>query len=204
MNDGGYEKAQPGDVIWIEQVKDGKYDEQDLTMIGNPHPDYTLGASISLEWKGFDFAVNGSGAFGQQVLNSYRGYANKDEDNFTNNQVARYWTGEGSTNSFPRFTPGGHSNMRCNKFQGDIWVFDADYFKIRNITFGYDFKKAFSRLPMSSLRLYFSGQNLFTFTKYDGMDPEVGYGGGVNWTSGIDIGYYPSPKVFIFGVNVKF
>ena len=204
MNDGGYEKARPGDVIWIEQVKDGKYDEQDLTMIGNPHPDYTLGASISLEWKGFDLSVNGSGAFGQQVLNSYRGYANKDEDNFTNNQVARYWTGEGSTNSFPRFTPGGHSNMRCNKFQGDIWVFDADYFKIRNITFGYDFKKAFKRLPMAGLRLYFSGQNLFTFTKYDGMDPEVGYGGGVSWTSGIDIGYYPSPKVFIFGVNVKF
>ena len=80
----------------------------------------TLGLSASIEWKGFDLSVNGSGAFGQQVLNSYRGYANKDEDNFTNNQVARYWTGEGSTNSFPRFTPGSHSNVRCNKFQGDI------------------------------------------------------------------------------------
>ena len=204
MNEGGYAKAQPGDVIWIDQNGDGKYDENDVVEIGNPHPDFNLGLNLTLEWKGFDLSVNGSGAFGQQVLSSYRGYANKDEDNFTNNQVARYWTGEGSTNSFPRFSPGGHSNMLCSKFQGDVWAFDADYFKIRNITFGYDFKKAVKRLPISSLRLYFSGQNLFTFTKYDGMDPEVGYGGGVDWTSGIDVGSYPSPKTFMFGVNIKF
>ena len=204
MNDGGYAKAQPGDVIWIDQNKDGKYDENDVVEIGNPHPDFNLGVNFAFEWKGFDLSVNGSGAFGQQVLSSYRGYANKNEDNFTNNQVARYWTGEGSTNSFPRFTHGGHSNMLCNKYQGDVWCFDADYFKIRNITFGYDIKKAVKRLPLASLRLYFSGQNLFTFTKYDGMDPEVGYGGGVDWTSGIDIGSYPSPKTYVFGVGIKF
>ena len=57
---------------------------------------------------------------------------------------------------------------------------------------------------MSSLRIYFTGQNLFTFTKYDGMDPEVGYGGGYSWTSGIDVGYYPSPKVYMAGVSIKF
>ena len=94
--------------------------------------------------------------------------------------------------------------MLCNKYQGDIWAIDADYFKIRNITFGYDFKRLVKRLPLASFRLYFSGQNLFTITKYDGMDPEVGYGGGVSWTSGIDIGSYPSARSFIFGVNVKF
>lgn len=94
--------------------------------------------------------------------------------------------------------------MLCNKYQGDVWCFDADYFKIRNITFGYDIKKAVKRLPLASLRLYFSDQNLFTFTKYDGMDPEVGYGGGVDWTSGIDIGSYPSPKTYVFGVGIKF
>ena len=203
MNDGGYAEAKPGDVIWIDQNGDGKYDDDDIVEIGNPHPDFNLGVNLSFEWKGFDLSVNGSGAFGQQILNSYRGYM-KETDNFTNNQVARYWTGEGSTNTFPRFTNPGHSNVRCNKYQGDIWVFDADYFKIRNITFGYDLKHAIKKLPLASLRFYFSGQNLFTFTKYDGMDPEVGYGGGVSWTSGIDIGSYPSPKTFVFGVNVKF
>ncbi|MBO6029170.1 MAG: TonB-dependent receptor [Bacteroidales bacterium] len=203
MNDGGYAAAQPGDVIWVDQNGDGNYDDDDVVEIGNPHPDYNLGVNLSFEWKGFDLSVNGSGAFGQQILSSYRGYM-KETENFTTNQIARYWTGEGSTNTFPRFTNPGHSNVRCNKYQGGIWVFDADYFKIRNITFGYDLKRAIKKLPFSSLRFYFSGQNLLTFTKYDGMDPEVGYGGGVNWTSGIDIGSYPSPKTFIFGLNIKF
>ena len=203
MNDGGYAEAKPGDVIWIDQNGDGKYGEEDIVEIGNPHPDFTLGVNLSFEWKGFDLSLTGSGAFGQQILNSYRQYM-KETDNFTNNQVARYWTGEGSTNTFPRFTSPGHSNVRCNKYQGDIWVFDADYFKVRNVTFGYDLKRAIKKLPLASFRLYFTGQNLLTFSKYDGMDPEVGYGGGVNWTSGIDIGSYPSARSFIFGVNIKF
>ena len=203
MNEGGYESAQPGDVIWIDQNGDGKYDIEDLVEIGNPNPDYNLGVNLNFEWKGFDLSINGSGAFGQQILNSYRGY-NKDEDNYTNVQLARFWTGEGSTNSFPRFTSGNHSNMLCNKYQGDVWSFDADYFKIRNITFGYDLKRAIKKLPFASLRFYFAGQNLFTFTKYDGMDPEVGYGGGVAWSSGIDIGSYPSARTYMFGFNIKF
>ena len=203
MNEGGYAAAKPGDVIWIDQNGDGKYGEEDIVEIGNPHPDFTMGVNLSFEWKGFDLSVSGSGAFGQQILNSYRQYM-KETDNFTNNQVARFWTGEGSTNSFPRFTNPGHSNVRCNKYQGDIWVFDADYFKVRNVTFGYDLKRAIKRLPIASFRLYFTGQNLLTVSKYDGMDPEVGYGGGVNWTSGIDIGSYPSARSFIFGVNIKF
>ena len=200
----GYDAAQPGDVIWIDQNGDGKYDEDDIVEVGNPHPDFNLGLNINLEWRGFDLSINGSGAFGQQVVQSYRSFANSDLENYTNNFVNRLWTGEGSTNSFPRFTYGKHNNFYINGYLGDVWVQDADYFKIRNITFGYDFKKILKRLPVSSLRLYVSGQNLFTFTKYDGMDPEVGYGYGYSWTSGIDIGYYPSPKVYLAGISVRF
>ena len=200
----GYEAAQPGDVIWIDQNGDGQYDKDDVVEIGNPHPDYNLGLNLSMQWKGFDFALSGSGAFGQQVLQSYRSFANSDFENYANNFVARCWTGEGSTNSFPRFTHGKHDNFYAKAFVGDIWAQDADYFKIRNITFGYDIKHAIKKLPMSSLRIYFTGQNLFTFTKYDGMDPEVGYGGGYSWTSGIDVGYYPSPKVYMAGISIKF
>ena len=200
----GYEKARPGDVIWIDQNEDGSYNDEDVVMIGNPHPDITLGLNISMNYKGFDLSVSGSGAFGQQVLQSYRSFANSDYDNYTNNFVARCWTGEGSTNSFPRFTDGSHNNFKCNGYVGDIWVQDADYFKIRTITLGYDFKHLFRSLPLQQLRLYVSGQNLFTFTKYDGFDPEVGYGGGDSWSAGIDIGSYPSPKAYTFGLNVKF
>ena len=201
----GYENAQPGDVIWINQNGDDKYDEQDCVEIGNPHPDVTMGFSLSLQWKGFDFSVNGSGAFGQQVMQSYRQFALQDLQSFTNNLVARYWTGEGSTNKFPRYSSGSHNNFKCNSYNSDIFIQDADYVKIRNITLGYDFKQLFKRLPFQTLRIFVTGQNLFTFTGYDGMDPEVGTGApGYNWSSGIDTGFYPSPKVYMAGVSIKF
>ena len=201
----GYEKAEPGDVIWIDQNGDGKYDEKDCVEIGNPHPDFTMGFNLSLQWKGFDFSVNGSGAFGQQVMQSYREFALRDTQNYTNNLLARYWTGEGSTNKFPRFSAGSHNNFKCNSYNSDIFIQDADYIKIRNITLGYDLKSAIKRLPFQSLRFFVTGQNLFTFTKYDGMDPEVGSGApGYSWSSGIDTGFYPSPKVYMAGVSIKF
>ena len=201
----GYENAQPGDVIWINQNGDDKYDEKDCVEIGNPHPDYTMGFSISLQWKGIDFSINGSGAFGQQVMQSYRQFALQDLQSFTNNLVARYWTGEGSTNKFPRYSSGSHNNFKCNSYNSDIFIQDADYVKIRNITLGYDFKQVFKRLPFQTLRIFVTGQNLFTFTGYDGMDPEVGTGApGYSWSSGIDTGFYPSPKVYMAGVSIKF
>jgi TonB-linked SusC/RagA family outer membrane protein len=201
----GYEDAQPGDVIWIDQNGDGIYDEKDCVEIGNPHPDFTMGFSVSLQWKGFDFSVNGSGAFGQQVIQSYRQFALQDLQSYTNNVVARYWTGEGSTNKFPRFSSGSHNNFKCNSYNSDIFIQDADYVKIRNITFGYDFKRIFKNLPFQMLRVFVTGQNLFTFTGYDGMDPEVGTGAlGYSWSSGIDTGFYPSPKIYMAGVSIKF
>ena len=201
----GYDAAQPGDVIWIDQNKDGVYDEKDCVEIGNPHPDFTMGFNISLQWKGIDFSVNGSGAFGQQVMQSYRQFALQDLQNFTNNLVARYWTGEGSTNSFPRYSSGSHNNFKCNSYNSDIFIQNADYLKIRNITLGFDFKQVFKKIPFQQLRVFVTGQNLITITGYDGMDPEVGTGSGVDsWSSGIDTGFYPSPKVFMAGVSIKF
>ncbi len=200
----GYEAAQPGDVIWIDQNGDGAYTKEDVTMIGDPHPDVNMGFNINLSWKGFDLAITGSGAFGQQILQSYRSFAGSDLENYTNNFVKRLWTGEGTTNHFPRFTYGKHNNFYINGFVGDVWVQNGDYVKVRNITLGYDLKRAIKALPVKSLRIYFTGQNLLTFTGYDGMDPEVGYGYGYSWTSGIDIGYYPSPRSYMAGVNIRF
>jgi TonB-linked SusC/RagA family outer membrane protein len=201
----GYENAQPGDVIWIDQNGDGVYDEKDCVEIGNPHPDFTMGFNFSLQWKGLDFSINGSGAFGQQVMQSYRQFALQDLQSYTNNVVARYWTGEGSTNKFPRFSSGSHNNFKCNSYNSDIWIQDADYVKIRNITIGFDFKQVFKKIPFQMLRVFVTGQNLFTFTGYDGMDPEVGTGAaGYSWSSGIDTGFYPSPKVYMAGVSIKF
>ncbi len=200
----GYDQTQPGDVIWIDQNGDGKYNELDCVEIGNPHPDFTLGFNLSLQWKGLDFSINGSGAFGMQVMQSYRQFALQELESYTNNFINRLWTGEGSTNSFPRFSHGSHNNFKCNGYNSDIWCQDADYIKIRNITLGYDLKKAIKGLPFQMFRIFVSGQNLITITGYDGMDPEVGYGYGYSWASGIDVGYYPSPKVYMAGVSIKF
>ena len=201
----GYDQAKPGDVIWIDQNGDGVYDELDCVEIGNPHPDYTLGFNFGLQWKGFDFSVNGSGAFGQQIMQSYRQFALQELESYTNNFINRLWTGEGSTNKFPRFSHGSHNNFKCNGYNSDIWVQDADYVKIRNITFGFDFKSIIKKLPFQQFRVFVTGQNLFTFTGYDGMDPEVGrYSSSYPWASGIDTGYYPSPKVYMAGLSIKF
>lgn len=200
----GYEAAKPGDVKWIDQNADGTFNDDDVVEIGNPHPDVNLGFNINMSWKGIDLSINGSGAFGHQILQSYRSFANGDLENFTTNFVDRLWTGEGSSNHFPRFTYGKHNNFYCKGYVGDVWIQDADYLKIRNITIGYDFKQAFKKLPLEQCRIYFTGQNLLTFTGYDGMDPEVGYGYGYAWASGIDIGSYPSARSYMIGLNLKF
>ena len=192
---------QPGDVMYVDHHKDGKIDDQDKTMIGNPNPDYNLGLSINLAYKGFDFSLNGYGAFGQQIAKSYRHFSSKPEENYTTDVFTKYWTGEGSTNRYPRFCHGKDANM---SEVSDIWIEDGDYFKISNITFGYDFKKLFKNMPLAKCRLYVSAQNMFTFTKYSGMDPEIGYGDGTGWMSGVDVGNYPSSNAWIFGVNLTF
>ena len=82
---------------------------------------------------------------------------------------------------------------------------DADYFKIQNITLGYNFNNIWKSSPFSQLRLYVQAQNLYTFTKYTGVDPEVGSSGGNDsWARGIDVGLYPSARTFVVGASIKF
>ena len=156
---------------------------------------------LHLAYKGFDLSINGYGAFGQQIAKSYRHFSNKPDENYTTDVYTKYWTGEGSTNRYPRFCHGKHANM---SEVSDIWIENGDYFKISNITFGYDFKKLFKNMPLTRCRLYVSAQNMLTFTKYSGMDPEIGYGDGTGWMSGVDVGNYPSSNAWIFGVNLTF
>jgi TonB-linked SusC/RagA family outer membrane protein len=192
---------QPGDVMFVDRNGDGKIDESDKTMIGDPNPDFTVGLSINLAYKGFDFSLSGHGAFGQQVAKSYRQFSDHPDDNYTTDVYTKYWNGEGSTNHYPRFTHGKHVNM---SELSRVWLEDADFFKITDITVGYDFKRLVKNLPVSRCRLFVNASNMFTFTGYSGMDPEVGFGNGTSWASGIDNGYYPSARSWRIGVNVTF
>lgn len=195
-----YAGAQPGDLIFVDTNNDKKISEDDRTMIGNPHPDYTMGLNFNFGYKGFDLGITMNGAFGHQIAKSYRSFADSPLQNYTTDIFGR-WTGEGTSNKLPRLTSGSHTNWQNIS---DIYIEDADFMKVKNVTLGYDFKKMFPNMPLTQARLYVSAQNLYTFTGYTGMDPEIGYGYGRSWVSGIDLGFYPSPRTYLVGVNLKF
>ena len=197
------ESLQPGDVMFKDVNGNGKIDkgDDDKTMIGDPNPDFTLGLNINISYKGFDFALNGYGSFGQQVAKSYRQFSDHPDDNYCTDVYSKYWTGEGSTNRYPRFSDGKTANM---SEISRVWIEDADFFKISRISLGYDFKRLYSKLPVQKCRLYVALSNFFTFTGYSGMDPEVGFGNGASWASGIDCGYYPSARSWQVGLNINF
>lgn len=194
-------KPVPGDLIFQNTDGSNRIDEDDKTFIGNPHPDFTGSLSFSLAWKGLDLSVTAYGAFGHQILKSYRSYSDTPNDNYTTDVYTKYWTGEGSTNRYPAFSYGKHDNFVD---LSDIYVEDADFVKLSNITLGYNINNAWKSLPISKFRIYVTAQNLFTISGYTGMDPEVGYGAGYSWASGIDTGYYPSSRTILAGVNIKF
>ncbi len=195
-----YSTAQPGDLIFVDNNKDGSITEEDRTMIGNPHPDLTLGLAMNFGYKGFDLSVTTYGAFGHQIAKSYRSFADSPIQNYTTDIFGR-WHGEGTSNKLPRLTPGSHSNWQNIS---DIYIEDADFLKIQNLTLGYDFKKLFPAMPLGQARIYVQAQNLYTFTGYSGMDPEIGYGYDKSWVSGIDLGFYPAPRTYLIGINLKF
>lgn len=200
------DNAQPGDCIWDDWNGDGKItyaegSETDRHEIGNPNPDVTLGINLGFSWKGLDFSVNGAGAFGMQIMRSYRSYGDAPYQNYDSSIFER-WHGEGTSNTQPRLSATGHQNTIWNSTR---YMEDADYFKIKAVTLGYDFKKIWTSCPLQQLRFYVQASNLYTFTGYKGLDPEVGSAGGADsWASGIDLGLYPTARTFTVGASIKF
>ena len=196
------EGAVPGDLIWDDYNGDGMISlSEDRHEIGNPHPDVTLGVSFGCEWKGFDFGITGAGAFGMQVMQCYRTALLANPYNNYTVDVFDRWHGEGTSNSRPRLSVGSTNDQ----WVSTLYMEDADYFRIQNITLGYDFAKLWKGSPFSQLRFYVQAQNLYTFTGYSGVDPEIGSSGGKDsWARGIDVGLYPSARTFIIGASIKF
>jgi len=195
-----YEDAKPGDLIFVDVNGDGQITDDDRTIIGDPHPDFTTGLNFWMAWKGFDFSLTGYGAFGQQIARSYRSFFDRPTDSYTRD-LLNCWSGEGTSNRLPLWTTCSDRNWSNIS---DIYIENGDYFKISNVTIGYDFSRIIKGSWLSKARLYISAQNLLTITKYSGMDPEIGYGFDEDWVSGIDLGYYPSARTFLVGVNIQF
>lgn len=195
----------PGDVKFVDVNHDGVIDDNDKVDLGCGIPNWTYGVNLSVSWKGFDLSAVGSGAADFQIVQSYRSPSSV-KGNYTKRILDR-WTGEGTSNKIPRVLAGDNGNW--SNFS-DLYIQDGDYFRIQNVTLGYDFKTIIPWKYISQCRLYVQVQNLATFTKYDGMDPEIGsYNGNDGnssdaWVSGVDMGYYPHPRTFLVGLNLKF
>ncbi len=186
----------PGDVIFVDINHDGVINDDDKVDLGNGMPKFTYGFNINLYYKNFDLGITANGAAGFKIVQSYRNH-NVKQANYTTAILDR-WTGEGTSNKIPRVT-----NENINWQFSDLYTQDGDYLRLSNLTFGYNFAPLMNQKWCSQCRLYFQAQNLLTFTKYDGMDPEIGYGT-QSWVSGVDLGYYPRPRTFLFGVNLAF
>ena len=196
------ESLQAGDLMFADTNGDGVINSDDKTYLGDPHPDVTMGINLNAAYKGFDINITGYGAFGQQVARSYRKFADGEMENYTT-EVYDYWTGPGTSNKYPRLAKmsEGVNWMAIS----DIYIENAGYFRLQNLTVGYDFKNLWKSAPFQQLRLYFAAQNLFTITKYKGMDPENGKSiSSESWVTGVDVGNYPQPRTYLVGVNVKF
>ena len=196
--------VKPGDVKYVDVNHDGVINASDKVDLGNGLPKYTFGFNFSLAWKGFDLSANFTGAAGFQIAQSYRD-PSSSQANYSR-RILKRWTGEGTSNEIPRVTYGDVGNWLFS----DLYLQDGDYIRLQNLTMGYDFKKLISWKGLSKMRLYFQVQHLFTLTKYDGMDPEIGSFNGTDgnssdsWVSGVDMGYYPHPRTFIVGLNLAF
>ncbi|WP_241910470.1 TonB-dependent receptor [Pseudotamlana carrageenivorans] len=189
--------AVPGDIIYKDLNGDGRISIEDKTMIGDPNPDVTYGFSFYANYKAFDFLLSANGVAGNQLVQSYR---NPGAFNNYTSDILERWTGEGSSNTIPRVTEDGKNFADFS----DLYVKDGDFLRINTLTVGLDLAKLRSSKPLfaKELRVYFSVLNLYTFTKYEGMDPEVGFGTDGS-SSGVDIGYYPRPRTIMMGLNVK-
>lgn len=195
--------AVPGDVRFVDLNGDGQIDANDKTQIGDPNPDINYGVNLELSYKAFDLSINTYGIAGGQNVFGIHDYTRAYTNNTTD--VLNRWTSEGTSNTVPRVTYGTDDNGNYTKFS-DLYIQDSDFFRIKNATIGCDLTKLTDKLKFfSKFRLYVAGNNIYTFTKYKGMDPEIGFGNvNQSWAKGIDVGYYPQPRTYMMGLNVNF
>ena len=195
-----FEDLRPGDVKFVDQNLDGLINDDDKVMLGSPLPDFEMGMQLNVEYKGIYANATLIGKFGMEVMQSYRSFA----DNFTQNyttQIFGRWHGEGTSDRIPRL---GYASTRNTNLISDIYMHDADFVRVSNVVLGYRFSNLLKNVKwMKGASVYASVSNLYTFTKYDGMDPDVGYAP-ESWASGIDLGLYPLPRTVMFGASVTF
>jgi hypothetical protein len=192
-----------GDVRYQDLNGDNKIDEKDVTVIGNPNPDFTLGMTNAVTYKNFDLSVFLYASYGADIYNYTRRQTERLSDPYWNQlaTVLDRYTPENPNGTLPRFNQWHNNNWRIS----DRFIEDGSYLRIQNLSLGYNLPKSLiSKAKLSTVRLYISAQNLYTFTNYSGYDPELG---GLNNSAtfmNVDNGNYPNPKTVTIGANIEF
>lgn len=196
--------TKPGDVKYKDQNKDGIIDDADRTFIGSPLPKFTYGININMDYKQFDLTAFFQGSEGNKIFNASDYDLMGDlSTNFNVDYLGR-WTGEGTSNTIPRASFASQAN---NSRTSSRFVQDGSYLRLKNIQLGYSLPRSIlNRVALDQVRFYVSAQNLLTFTKYNGLDPEVGIDASQNnpLDIGIDRGRYPSVRIISLGLNMNF
>ena len=190
--------AQVGDLIFVDQDGDGKInfnDNSDKSNLGSPLPKFMFGTVLGFNLYGFDISANLYAAVGQKIIRNYerqQPYANQL------NYVLDRWTVDNPSNEVPIYTTASNRNGVFS----DFFVENGSFLRVRNIQIGYVLPKEFcKKFQTNYVRFYLAANNLFTFTKYMGYDPDIG-GGALS--GGVDNGFYPQARTIMGGVNIKF
>jgi hypothetical protein len=196
--------AKPGDFKFAKLGDSGVLNaDEDRTFIGDPNPDLIFGFNLGFSWKSFDFNMAFQGTLGNDIWNVSKGsLAIAGRQNALAVAYTKAWTKEGDTDAeYPRIT---NSDTNDNYRNSSFYVEDGSYLRLQNIQLGYTVPASLlTKIKfINSCRVYLSGENVLTFTKYSGLDPDIGISNPLNM--GVDTLHYPSSRAFTFGVNLQF
>ena len=187
----------PGDVRYVDVDGNGQINEDDRTKIGDGTPNWTYGANLSASWKGIDFSIFFQGVAGNEIFDATR-RVDARSVNLPSWMLDR-WTGEGTSNSVPRYVTGDGYNWQSS----DLYVCDGSFVRLKNMMLGYTLPQDWTRrIAVQKFRIFVSVENLATWTKYHGFDPEISSGS--DRSNGVDFGVYPQARTWTVGFNIEF
>jgi len=202
----------PGDRYFADMNGDGLVNADDRVPIGNPQPKFFGGLNLDATYKSWDVNLYFYGSYGNKILNyveanleSLARRGGVGSENVSETYYQNHWTPTNPSDRYARAvgTPGDNSSI--NNVPSSVWIEDGSFLKFKNLSVGYTLPtSSLSKYAISRLRVYVSAQNLFTMTKYTGLDPEIGIRNANATQNGVDNGTYPSSRYFTFGVNVTF